>query len=55
MLWESRPKVQLTVKSANVRKFRKFPPFNRPVIDDPAFLVRSYTKIVIKIYEKMVS
>ncbi len=39
----------------NVRKFRKFPPFHRPVTEDPAFLVRSYTKIVTKINQKMVS
>ena len=42
-------------KSQDVRKFRKFPPFHRPVTEDPAFLVRSNTKIVTKIYEKMVS
>jgi hypothetical protein len=39
----------------NVRKFRKFPPFHRPVTEDQAFLVRSYTKIVTKILEKMLS
>lgn len=42
-------------KCENVRKFRKFPPFHRPVTEDPAFLVRSYTKIVTKDYEKMLS
>ncbi|SNB58552.1 hypothetical protein SAMN04487880_2912 [Marinobacter sp. es.042] len=39
----------------DVRKFRKFPPFHRLVTEDQAFLVRSYTKIVTKINEKMVS
>jgi|GEM_PF-644482 len=42
-------------KTHNVRKFRKFPPFHRPVTEDQAILVRSYTKIVTKNYEKMVS
>ena len=42
-------------KRTNVRKFRKFPPFHRLVTEDQAFLVRSYTKIVTKINEKMVS
>jgi len=42
-------------KNHNVRKFRKFPPFHRPVTEDQAFLVRSNTKIVTKNYEKMVS
>ncbi|WP_273204654.1 hypothetical protein [Marinobacter subterrani] len=42
-------------QNQNVRKFRKFPTFHRPVTEDPAFLVRSYTKIVTKNYEKMVS
>jgi len=39
----------------NVRKFRKFPPLYRPVTEDPQSLVRSYTKIVTRDYEKMVS
>ncbi|MCK7548650.1 hypothetical protein ACFQGA_01920 [Marinobacter koreensis] len=42
-------------KNQNVRNFRKFLPFHRPVTEDLAFLVRSYTKIVTKNYEKMVS
>ena len=34
----------------NVRKFRKFQPFHRPVTEDQAFLLRSYTKIVTKLW-----
>ncbi len=43
------------VMLGNVRKFRKFPPFHRVVTEDTVLLVRSYTKIVTKINEKMVS
>jgi len=39
----------------NVRKFRKFLCFHRPVTEDQAFLVRSYTKIVTHNFEKMLS
>jgi hypothetical protein len=42
-------------KRTNVRKFRKFPPFHEPVTEDQALSVRSYTKIVIKIPQKMLS
>ena len=42
-------------KLINVRKFRKFPPFHEPVTEDQALSVRSYTKIVIKIPQKMLS
>jgi hypothetical protein len=44
-----------STRMSDVRKFRKFPPFHRLVTEDQAFLVRSYTKIVTKINEKMVS
>src|SRR5690554_3869687 len=42
-------------KRTNVRKFRKFPPFHEPVTEDQALSVRSYTKIVINIPQKMLS
>ncbi|CAN0603489.1 unnamed protein product, partial [Ectocarpus sp. 12 AP-2014] len=38
---------------AKVRKFRKFPAVHHPVTGFSAFLVRSYTKIVPRIREKM--
>ena len=34
---ESSPPVTLTPYLINVRKFRKFPPFHRPVTEDQAF------------------
>jgi len=47
---ENPPPGTLTPHLTNVRKFRKFPPFHRPVTEDQAFLVRSYTKIVTKVW-----
>ncbi|WP_289101310.1 hypothetical protein [uncultured Marinobacter sp.] len=52
---ESPSPATLTLSTVNVRKFRKFPPFHQPVTEDQALSVRSYTKIVIKIPQKMLS
>lgn len=43
------------LKYPNVRKFRKFPPFHRPVMAFSELLVGSYTKIVTRIAKKMLS
>src|SRR5690554_1752100 len=56
VFWEAlTPARYSRVNRSNVRKFRKIPPFVRPVTEDQGFLVRSYTKIVTRDYKKMLS
>ncbi len=45
----------LQVRIQNVRKFRKFEAFHRPVTGISELLLRSYTKIVTPNRQKMVS